>query len=160
MDQAELSAPGGMALWVERTTCTNAFLSISCCFWKGLSGVLVRGAGGPCDCTGRQRGVLRALLKRGASRGAWGLLCLRPGSGKWNWVRARPLVAIWGTATGEEESRAWEHEDGTSAGLQSVGLYVARAGLCPYHTVDAPSAETAYSPSCLLQDYRSSAQQH
>lgn len=71
--------------------------------------------------------VLRALVKRGASRGTWGLLCPRPGSGKWNWVRARPLVAIWGTATGEEETRAWEHEDATSA----VGLYVARAGLCP-----------------------------
>ena len=37
-------------MWVERTTFTNAFLSISCCFWKDLSGVLVRGAGGPCDC--------------------------------------------------------------------------------------------------------------
>lgn len=64
--------------------------------------------------------MLKALVKRGASRGAWGLRCLRPGSGKWNWVRARPLVAIWGTATGEEESRAWEHEDVTSAGLHSL----------------------------------------
>lgn len=96
------SSRGERSLWVKRTAFANVFLSISRCFCKGLTGVLACGAGGSCECA---PGRVAGAEKEG--RITWNMGFAESEARvwepwKWNWVRARPLVAVW--------KRAWKHE--------------------------------------------------